>query len=302
MLCCIKLYNFFKVLFNKRDKHKFELAMVCMFKNEACYLNEWISFHIEFGVEHFYLLDDGSTDNFKDVLKPWQDAGLVTIVQKKWKNQFTAYQYALTKWKFETTWMTFNDVDEFLFSPNGKRLPEVLKNYENESAVFVYWKLFGSGGNIQRPKRPVIKSYLYSMSESDIKYDLFDHKRDNDLTNYVSGWALDGKCIVNPRAVSDAGVHKPKSLKYGKIVDENFGEPKIKIQGFEPSFQILRINHYWSKSLEEFDRKLEYGSIANRKRPPKNKIRWLEREKMLNTEFDDTILQALKRLRDETVD
>jgi len=271
-----------------------------MFKNEAPYLNEWISFHREFGVEHFYLLDDGSTDNYLEELKPFLDSGIITIVHKKWKNQFTAYHYAIRKWKNQCQWMAFNDVDEFLYSPKGIKLTEVLKDYEDASAVFVYWKLFGSGGNIQKPALPVIESYLYSMAEEEIKIDKFDHRREKDLKNYVTAWSLDGKSIVNPRSVKEVGVHKPKSLKFGKIVDENFEEPKSKIKGFDPSFQILRINHYWSKSLEEFERKIDYGNIANRNQPPKNKIRWLEREKMLNSEFDDTILQALKKLRNGT--
>jgi glycosyltransferase involved in cell wall biosynthesis len=271
--------------------------MVCMFKNEAPYLNEWISFHREFGIEHFYFLDDGSTDNFREILRPWEDLGVVTIVKKKWKNQSMAYQYALIRWGSKTRWMTFNDVDEFLFSPKGRSLPDVLKNYEGESAVFVYWKLFGSGGNIQKPSSSVIESYLYSISEKEIHKDDFDHKKDPSMRDYVTGWAIDGKSIVNPRAIKYIGVHKPASLKYGRVIDESFNPAYSKVKGYTPSFKILRINHYWSKSLEEFDRKLEYRSIANRNRPPKNKIRWLEREKMLNSEFDDTILQALKKLR-----
>jgi hypothetical protein len=297
----LRIYNFFAYIFHKKNHFKYDLAMVTMFKNEAAYLDEWISFHQEFGVEHFYLLDDGSTDNFREILRPWEDLGVVTIVKKKWKNQFFAYQYAMIRWKFATKWMTFNDLDEFLYSPRGIKLTEVLKDYEVASAVFVYWKLFGSGGNILSSNKPVIESYLYAIAENEIKKDSFDHKKEGDLSNYVTAWSLDGKSIVNPRAVKEVGVHKPKSLKFGKIVDENFEEPKSKIKGFGPSFQILRINHYWSKSLEEFDRKLEYQSIANRNRPPKNKIRWLEREKMLNSEFDDTILQALKKLRNGNV-
>lgn len=271
-----------------------------MFKNEAPYLNEWISFHLEFGVEHFYLLDDGSTDNYLEILKPFLDSGIITIVHKKWKNQFTAYNYAIRKWRNQCQWLAFNDVDEFLYSPNGIKLTTVLKDYEEASAIFVYWKLFGSGGHIIPPNKPVVESYLYSMSKKEIQEDNFDHKKNKDLKEYVSGWSLDGKSIVNPRAVKKMGVHKPIHLKYGKLVDENFQQPKSKVLGKTPTFETLRINHYWSKSIQEFERKLNYGSIANRNRPKKNKIRWLEREKMLNSEYDDTILQALKKLEYES--
>jgi hypothetical protein len=35
-----------------------------MFKNEAAIMREWIEHYLSEGVDHFYFLDDGSSDNF----------------------------------------------------------------------------------------------------------------------------------------------------------------------------------------------------------------------------------------------
>ena len=49
-------------------------------KDEAADLEEWLQFHSGVGVDHFILYDNGSSDNFREVLAPWLGAGRVTLV------------------------------------------------------------------------------------------------------------------------------------------------------------------------------------------------------------------------------
>lgn len=60
---------------------KYFLTMATCIKNEGRYLDEWISYYIYQGVEHFYLNDDESTDNTKEILKPYIDKGYVTVYE-----------------------------------------------------------------------------------------------------------------------------------------------------------------------------------------------------------------------------
>jgi hypothetical protein len=62
------------------------------------------------------------------------------------------------------------------------------------------------------------------------------------------------------------------------------------------SYSILRINHYWSKSITELTAKVERGSIANRKRPKRSLERWLARERMLNGSVDETVIPIWRRI------
>ena len=48
-----------------------------MFRNEAAYLKEWIEYHHLAGVEHFWLYNNNSTDQWQDVLQPYIDWGIV---------------------------------------------------------------------------------------------------------------------------------------------------------------------------------------------------------------------------------
>eukprot|EP01024_Parvocaulis_polyphysoides_P009844 TRINITY_DN13199_c0_g1_i1.p3 TRINITY_DN13199_c0_g1~~TRINITY_DN13199_c0_g1_i1.p3 ORF type:complete len:138 (-),score=4.69 TRINITY_DN13199_c0_g1_i1:75-488(-) len=51
-----------------QDAKKYNVSIGTIFKNEAQYLLEWIAYHTIIGIEHFYLFNDDSTDEFMEVL------------------------------------------------------------------------------------------------------------------------------------------------------------------------------------------------------------------------------------------
>ena len=70
--------KYFDVLSNdKNTKFENELAIGAIMKNEGPYLKEWLDFHILVGVTKFYLYDNESTDETKEILKPYIKSGIV---------------------------------------------------------------------------------------------------------------------------------------------------------------------------------------------------------------------------------
>ena len=134
-----------------------------MFKNEAPYLDEWLAFCMLEGVEHFLLYDNGSTDNSREVLQPWIEAGIVQLLDwpVHWKSgaQTKAFLDALGRLRGRTRWAAFIDIDEFLFSPTGKKTSDVLRGYERYAGVIVNWQCYGSSGHKRRPPGLTIESY-----------------------------------------------------------------------------------------------------------------------------------------------
>src|SRR5690348_6409443 len=59
---------------------RYYLSACAIFRNEAPYLAEWLVFHLGVGVEHFYLYENNSTDDFESVLAPFFERGEVTLV------------------------------------------------------------------------------------------------------------------------------------------------------------------------------------------------------------------------------
>lgn len=294
-------------LLERRRSFQFGLSVGCMMKNEAAYLEEWMTFHIAMGVDHFFLVDDHSTDNSFALLESWVADGKVTLIRprKRVFDQWFAYRQILRRARFKTKWLAFLDVDEFLFSPKYLDLQICLQKFEHSPAVFVYWVLYGSGGRNAKPNGSVVENFTRCLPLNLVDDDSFAHRAPG---GYVTGWARDGKSIVNPRAVWWPDPHYPKGLLWGQVVDENGDAPVIKdeLAVCPPTAASLRINHYWSKSLEELRERVYRENIAGKGRPKPQWDRLLERERGLNHAVDPIAQEILRkvsfqRIRTETV-
>src|ERR1700674_1155687 len=72
------------------------LSACAIFRNEAPYLEEWLVFHLGVGVEHFYLYENRSTDDFRGVLAPFLERRIVSLVDwPKSPAQLVAHLYCL---------------------------------------------------------------------------------------------------------------------------------------------------------------------------------------------------------------
>ena len=134
-----------------------------MFQNEAHNLDEWLAFCVSEGIEHILLYDNFSTDDFRQVLEPWIAAGYVELID--WPiffdedAQTKAYSDALCRLRGWARWAAFIDIDEFLFSPTGQQVSEVLKQYEGHAGVIVNWQCYGTSGHATRPVGLTIENY-----------------------------------------------------------------------------------------------------------------------------------------------
>ena len=258
----LKEYNFFGKKFKRKllypnspicveyyDLPRVYLSITAILKNEAPYIKEWIEYHKMLGVNRFYLYDNESDDNVKDILQPYIDSGIVCYHLIKGKCvQNSAYRDAVYKYKEQTNWMAFIDIDEFILPVEKDSIPDFLKDYEDCSGVGINWVMFDSNGHIEKPKENyglVIANYLKVHSEDNLKVNMHI------------------KTIANPREI--LSIPNPHFLyyKHNKLtVDEN----KKNIYGpFTDKHNIdkIRINHYYCKSREEYIQKTMRGNADN---------------------------------------
>jgi hypothetical protein len=258
-----------------RAKPTSYLSVCAIYRDEASYLREWIEFHRLVGVERFFLYDNRSVDDHLDVLRPYIEEGIVVL--HDWpmpQGQLPAYEHCVSEHGGESRWIAFIDLDEFLFSPTGRPLPEVLVEYERWPAVGANWAVFGPSGHVRRPPGLVIENYVERL-------DVAANKTI--------------KSIVDPSRVTRfLGVHRFGYDRLG-TVDENH-YPIFGGQTKSVSFERLRINHYFTKSVEEYrersDRKRPDPAMVEREFDPVRLSRWEE-----VAERDETILRYLPALR-----
>ncbi len=147
---------FFFTLCNFSCVHSthYKLSVCAIFQNEARFMKEWIDYHRLAGVEHFYLYNNDSTDNYLDVLGPYIQQGVVEyfywpdITPEIWFPfgcQAKAYQDALERSKDKTEWLAVLDLDEFVVPRNGLKITHILnKYYKHEAGIYIYWQKFGT--------------------------------------------------------------------------------------------------------------------------------------------------------------
>lgn len=270
-----------------------DLAVCGIFRDEAPYLDEWLTFHRGVGAGRFYLYNDRSQDDYEAVLRPWIDRGIVVLEDWPQRSLVEAFNDCLERHREEAAWMAFIDLDEFLYSPTGRSVPDVLRGYEDAAAVFVYWSLFGSSGQEAAPDRSVIRSYRRCQGLAAAIMDDFDHGVPG-TSDHITAWSRDGKSVVRTAWIETMNNHQPSAVRRGRVVDEHGLDMPTSARerrtSREPfSYSILRINHYWSKSLAELSRRTQRSDVFDRTRPNKRLERLLERERQLNDCLDEAI-------------
>ena len=96
------------------------------------------------GVEHFYLTNHLSKDDYIAVLKPYIDRGLVTLRHEKRESiekgcdsfKVEAYSLAVLELKNKAEWLLVCDTDEFAMPCEKKDLPSVLRDHDDYASVF----------------------------------------------------------------------------------------------------------------------------------------------------------------------
>lgn len=232
-----------KIAQGEEDKF-YRLAACLIFKNEADYLKEWLDFHRLVGVEKFFLYNNHSEDEYKQVLAPYIAAGVVTLHDCPVlppSAQNAAYNACLSTYRQHARWITFLDIDEFLYALDSDSILDVLQEYEDRSAVAVNWLMFGTSGHILKPSGLVIENFKRCQTEGNRHVRLIVNplKTERMISAHEAIY-LDEQCAVNEQHLEVRG---PYSIP--------------------PSIARLRVNHYWTKSVEEFFlKKISRGDSA----------------------------------------
>lgn len=252
-------------LFLRRPKYnkKYKVCICGIFKNGGPFLKEWIEFHEMIGIEHFYLYNNESEDNYKDVLQPYIDRGLVTLIDWPYdQGQIKAYKNFYETYRNETQWVSFLDIDEFFCPRYDSSLINWLKKNDKYPVILVYWKMFGSSGKLKHDiNQLVIEQYVVS-------WDYLYHT---------------GKCLVNTDYdinSFNATTHHQARVKFplfggllyftvgpanqlGWFVYNNWHLSRF----YNESRTPIQINHYWSKAWDVYDKKRKMTDVYFKKNP-----------------------------------
>jgi hypothetical protein len=216
-------------------------------KNESAYLKEWIEHHLALGFDRIVLYDNGSTPSLYDDVELWKSlkpSDQSKVIVKIWTEDHAQRQcYTHHAQTTDAEWTAYIDADEFIMLRNHATIREFLATFgAGIGAVCLHWILYGANGHVEKPEGGVIESYTKPCSNpvSDLYKTIARSRLVNHFTDPHSCRLVAGLTVNDD----------------GRSVD-----PK------NPSFAHAWINHYYTKSLEEWTEKVERGRAdSNSKR------------------------------------
>jgi len=234
------------------------LAILTTMKNESLNLKIWMEHYIWQGVNHFYIIDNDSSDNPLNILDEYINKNIVTYVFLPEKHkQIYHYQYMFDKYniKDKFRWLIICDLDEFFFGVN-EPLYKVLKEYDDYDIVVSNWLMFGNQNIIEHP--------------ADIR--LAFTSRDPNLNS-------NQKIICNPQKIIDSkniGIH---------CIYENHKEIIVNDK--------IHLNHYPIQSYDFFTKvKMQRGDGDSENNDNIRNLDYFNRYNS-NCHFNDELLKNL---------
>lgn len=131
-------------------------GVLCIFKNEEMVIREWVEHYLWQGADYIIMLNNGSTDNFREKLYGLSDRVIIIDapephVQVKNYNEIGLPEVK----KRNISMLAVVDVDEFMFSKDETNLKMALTRIFSEnsgvSQLSVNWAMFGSSGHNKQP-------------------------------------------------------------------------------------------------------------------------------------------------------
>jgi hypothetical protein len=227
-------------------------------RDDNDYLDEWVTYHLGIGFEHIVMYDHKSVVPVENI---WGDK--VSVVRSDRDSIFEPEYFNQTTLRtHKSYWMAMLDVDEFIVLFESKNINEFLKPFEEFAALGLPWSMYGSSGHITKPNGRVTDNYLWRRPDEPM-------------------WI---KSIINTQYCTS--ICDPHRGEYGRSA---VNEMREYINGpvCDSPRAFIKINHYFTRSYEEWVKKVERGT-GNPNTPPRP-MDWFEDIRIHSTVYDDVL-------------
>lgn len=144
-------------------------CILTVIKNEHEYLDEWIKYHIELGVDHIFIFEDFGSDSHKEICDKYGDKvslnGIECLLDDDTKKE--VLELKLTRENNPQTiyfkkgltyiqkmhsynWCFVIDNDEFITLDNAN-FENIFELYKDYDAFVLQWKIYGANGLVRKP-------------------------------------------------------------------------------------------------------------------------------------------------------
>lgn len=214
-------------------------CLVCIAKNEDHYIKEWIDYHLKLGFDNICIYtNDWEFINDNSKIIKYEINGET--------QQFNAYNHFLINNNYKYNWAAFLDIDEFLVLKQHKSLCSFLESYKECNAIGINWAIFGNNNHT------IVENNNYSVLSRFTRRNNENYTINQHIKTIVR--LPTNHRMVTPHALEGTWFNLNKEIRSGP-----FNQPV--------DWHIAQVNHYFTKSNEEFRIKCERGRAdINQKR------------------------------------
>ena len=237
-----------------RSNNNIKICICTLGKGENRYIREFVKYYENYEIDQIILYDNNEIngEKFEDAIKDYIDKGFVKLIDWRGRNKSMIrvwnHCYLNNFEKFD--WLIFYDIDEYIY----------LKNYTSIKTF------------LNEPKfKKCIKIYLNWVIHTDNNLIYYDNRTLHERFPQVELNAIKNKkeCYGSVKTILRGHIPNIKITRmhifsremkgcngFGKEAELNQHD-HIK----NPDFEYYYIDHFYSKSLEEFVEKINKGDV-----------------------------------------
>ncbi len=229
---------------------KIRICICTVGKKENLYVREYVNYYKNLGVNKIFIYDnnDKNDEKFEVVLKDYIDIGFVEIFDYRGivAAQIGAFENCRKNNYKIFDWLIFYDMDEFLYLRNFNKISDFLnqKKFNKCQSIQLNWFVHTDNNLLYYDNRSLMERF----PEKDKKWKGMKIGGTEVIKSILKGH-LDVKIIDN------------HFLNFNLVSCDGFGNIKSvqNIKTNESDHYYYYIDHYWSKSTEEFVNKILKG-------------------------------------------
>jgi glycosyltransferase involved in cell wall biosynthesis len=237
-----------------------KIGVAAIAKNEAPYVLEWVAHYTLLGFDSIIIADHESTDGTDQLLELLDNRGLITTAKAATMEgdfpspyvfgstpQGRFYNSMIESSKGTLDYLCLFDMDEFLFGEDSNAPVRIINEVFSQpevGGIAINWALFGSSGHVKQGHELMTERFTSHLPA------------DNNVNHHY-------KSIVRPELCSGMrNPHFPTLLDRTLVLSS--GQPVEHFNGKAGLSDVvqwapLRLHHYFSKSEEEYIKKMNRG-------------------------------------------
>ena len=252
------------VINSKLYLKKNRLTKVCICtigKEENRYIREFVEYYEKFGVDKIFLYDnnDINKEHFEESINDYIDKGFVSILNWRGiqKPHYDAINDCYLRYNFYYNWLMFYDIDEYIHLAKYQNIKDFLnqKKFNKCKKIYLNWVFHTDNELIYYENLSLFERFPIKEKDALIKKQ-FSQKVKSILRGNISNFE-----IVNNSHATHIITDSVRACNgFGKEV--NLDEEYF-LENSDNKYYY--IDHFYTKSLEEFVNKIKRGSAVNAK-------------------------------------